>query len=67
MNNLKQGADLENCVNRIPEQATSTSAAEKYQEHNPICLIRSEQQTSWCRSHFKLAMFESQVNVNMTI
>ena len=31
------------CVNIIPEQATSNSAAKKYTEHSPIGQIHSEQ------------------------
>ena len=57
------------CVNIIPEQATSTSAAEKCLERCPIGQIHSEQQTGCCgatrggKSERPFQMFESQFNL----
>jgi hypothetical protein len=34
---------IEICCNRIPEQATSTSAAEKYPEQHPISQIHPKE------------------------
>jgi hypothetical protein len=55
------------CINIIPEQATSTSAAEKYLDKYPIGQIHSEQRTSCCgvsqggKLEQPFQMFESRV------
>ena len=59
------------CCNIIPEQATSTSAAEKYLEHSPIRQIHSGEQTGCCRadqewnSKLPFQIFESDLSVQL--
>jgi hypothetical protein len=70
MDNLKNVTEM--CVNRIPEQATSTSAAKQYLEHSPISQNHSEQQTGCCganqggKSEQPFQMFGSLVDVDLT-